>query len=580
MSRMTPVATTLAVIPAQTGTHEHRPFRMLLRSWVPAFAGMTKLGGILAALALLGLAARATAEPLSPAALDDVRKMVETAPGELGFVVAITDREKLQLVAMHGYADIARRQPVTADTRFAIGSISKSFTAITLMQLVDEGRFDPDAPIARYLPDFHPKTRFAPITGHALMTHTAGLPNYMTHVASMRFLVAALNDFEPRYAPGAHFWYSNSGYQLLGYVAERIEHRPFPLILKERVLDRLGMTATDPQIDDRLRSRIATSYVRDTDGKYVEAPWFDYLAADGAIVSTAADMSAYGRMLLSRGATPGGRLISTRAFDRFATPLLDDYGYGVDVKEQGRVIAHGGAIAGFQAHIEARLADGFALTILSNGPIDQALRDRILARLTKIADGKSKRARPAPRPRAGVADFAGRFVGTANETLVFAVDEAGGLTVEEGGVRSPLARLTNDSWGLYLGRKGPRAFTFFRDAAGAISDVVDGTAGYAKADSGYKPVAAPTAYRPLVGRYKTHGEEGPDVRILVRDGKLMMAYADAAADPTPLMPAGPGKFHFTEPAWAPEWLGFDTIIDGQAQRLLLTGVPLYRIDLP
>ena len=196
---------------------------------------------LLALSLILGFGTAVAAQTIIPqSALDDVQAMVEAAPGDIGLVVAVTDRDRMRLVATRGYADIARKQPVTPDTRFAIGSISKSFTAIALMQMADEGRFDPDAPIARYLPDFHPHSKFAPITGHALLTHTSGLPNYLAHVASMRFLIAALGDFEPHYAPGEHFWYSNTGYQLLGYTAEAIDGRPFPLIPRNACWTRWG----------------------------------------------------------------------------------------------------------------------------------------------------------------------------------------------------------------------------------------------------------------------------------------------------------------------------------------------------
>lgn len=521
---------------------------------------------------LVGLGSGAAAQPVSQAALDDVRAMVETAPGDLGLVVAVTDRDRIRLIATHGYADIARRQPVMPDTRFAIGSISKSFTAITLMQMADEGRFDSDAPIARYLPDFHPRSKFAPITGHALLTHTSGLPNYLAHVASMRFLVTALGDFEPPYAPGAHFWYSNSGYQLLGYAAEAVDGRPFPLILQQRVLDPLGMTATAPQIDDRQRGRMATSYVRTPEGGYAEAPWFDYLSADGAIVSNAADMGAYARMLLARGDTPAGRLISARAFDRFAAPVLDDYGYGVDVLEGGRVLAHSGSIAGFQSYLAANLDKGVAVVLLGNGPIDKALRERIIARLSEARIDK-----PASSAAAwpDAASFAGRFAGTDGRDIVFEADASGGLAVIEGRVTSPLTRIGKQAWGQYLTAKGPRAFLFFRDPAGAVTDVSEGAASYAKQPA----AAAPAAYRALVGRYAAHGEEGPGVRIFVRSGELAMAYADAG-NATPLIEETPGRFRFAKPAHAPEWLSFDTVIAGQAQRLTFSGVPLYRIELP
>lgn len=533
---------------------------------------MTRLFLFLASM--LGLASAAFGQTaLSQQALDDVRAMVEGAPSEYGLVVAVTDRERMRLVATHGYADIARKQPVTADTRFAIGSISKSFTAIALMQMADEGRFDPDAPVARYLPDFRPAPTSTPITGHSLLRHTSGLPNYLAHAASMRFLIKALDGFEPRYAPGAHFWYSNSGYQLLGYVAERIDGEPFPLILQRRVLGRLGMAATSPQIDDRLRGQIATSYVRTPDGKFAEAPWFDYLSADGAVASDAADMGAYARMLLARGDTPNGRLISDAVFDRFATPGLDDYGYGVDVLEGGRVLAHSGSIAGFQAYLSAHVADGFAVVFLGNGPIDKALRDRIVARL---AGGEPH----TPQASAAWRDansFAGSFAGAGGRRLAFRADMSGGLGLVEGDKTVPLDRLGRETWGLYQTTTGPRAFLFFRDAAGAVTDVSDGAASYAR--QGTPPVEAPAAALPLVGRYAAHGEEGPSVRVFVRKGRLTFAYADASLA-TELVEEAPGRFRFAEPAHAPEWLAFDTIIDGQAQRLIFSGVPLYRIDLP
>src|SRR3546814_12969618 len=95
----------------------------------------------------------------------DILARVGWAEGDTALVVAVTDRNRMLMVASHGFADIDRRTPATPGTRFAIGSISKSFTAVALMQMADEGRFDPDAPIARYLPDFRVRSAFAPITG-------------------------------------------------------------------------------------------------------------------------------------------------------------------------------------------------------------------------------------------------------------------------------------------------------------------------------------------------------------------------------------------------------------------------------
>ncbi|HET6523558.1 serine hydrolase domain-containing protein [Sphingopyxis sp.] len=536
---------------------------------------MTRLLLLLAFLigAIVPAAAKEGGGTDREAALADIRAMVEGASGDSALVVAITDRDRSIMVAAHGYADIDRRIAATGDTRFAIGSISKSFAAVALMQMADEGRFDPDAPIARYLPDFHVRSSYAPITGASLLSHTSGLPNYLANVASMRFLITALAGFERRYAPGEHFWYSNSGYQLLGYAAEAADRRPFPMIVQQRILGPLGMTATAPQIDDRQRRQMATSYERAPDGDLVVAPWFEHIAADGAIVSNAPDMTAYARMLLARGRAPKGRLLSDRAFSRMITPVRDDYGYGFDIAERGKMLFHTGSIMGFQAYFAVHLEKGLGIVMLGNGPADRALRERIIARLFGTAPN------PVPDLKWREADsFAGRFVGPGDKVREFRPGPSGDLLVDDGSNILPLARIGREGWGAHLTPAGPRSFLFFRDASGVVSDVVDGDVTFVRAGGTPAPVA-PTSYRPLVGRYSAHGEEGPSVRIYTRGAKLMMSYADSSL-PMPLVEDGPGRFRLDTPEYSPEWLRFDTIAEGEAQRLLLNGVPLYRIELP
>jgi D-alanyl-D-alanine carboxypeptidase len=529
-----------------------------------------------------------TPGPVRDAALADVRDMVASSSGDQGLAVAVTDRSGVVLVATHGYADIKTHKRVEPDTLFAIGSISKSFAAVTLLELNDEGRFDPTAPIARYIPELKIRSSFPAITGHALLSHSAGLPNYMTNVASMRQVVGALEDFTPSYASGTHFWYSNTGYQLLGYAAEHIERRPYPIILQRRIFDRLKMTASHPQIDTSLRPVMAVSYEQSPiDGRLVEAPWFDYLAADGGVVSDASDMAAYGRMLLNRGAIPGGRLISKQAFTRLTTPAIEDYGYGFRLsdKDDGLIVSHSGSIAGFNAHLEAHVGKGFAVAFLGNARLDHDLVDRIIARLSMAAGGHAKgaQARGEASPPYGVADgaaFVGRFVDEGSLSLTFVADKAGHLVLQEKGASLPLTKIGRDSYGIFLTDAGPRSFTFFRNqgASGAVTDVSSGAHSYTK--SGIVPVSAPAGFERLVGRYKAHGEEGPEVRVFVRRGHLMIAAVGVEPDVQDLERIGPDEFRLAAAPFAPERLRFDGMIDGEAQRLTYSGVPLYRIDLP
>ena len=135
--------------------------------------------GILASLCgtAAGHADTGAADGRLAATFHSIDQAVASVPTP-GIVIGITDRNRLHTVIVHGYADLKKRTPLTRDSLFPIGSISKSFTAVMLMELKDEGRFDPQAPIRQYLPQFALKSRFRPVTGHDLLSHTAGLPLY------------------------------------------------------------------------------------------------------------------------------------------------------------------------------------------------------------------------------------------------------------------------------------------------------------------------------------------------------------------------------------------------------------------
>ena len=157
------------------------------------------------------------------AAFEGIERFLEdrlprsSAPGA---VVALTDRERLLGGIAVGLADVAAGRSVELDDRFQIGSISKSFAAIIAMQEVEAGRLDLRAPVTDYVPWFEVRSRFAPITTHHLLTHTAGLIMGMDFGLDGAHQVWALRETECVYAPGERFSYSNDGYKLLGLVLE------------------------------------------------------------------------------------------------------------------------------------------------------------------------------------------------------------------------------------------------------------------------------------------------------------------------------------------------------------------------
>lgn len=540
----------------------------------------------------LMLAGTATADV--DARLAEARRAIEARlvdSREPGLVIGITDRERMRQVVVHGYADLKSRIPLTINSRFAIGSISKAFTSIALMQIADEGRFDPHAPVARYLPAFRVKSSFPPMTGHDVLSHTAGLPYYLPDMASSRAVLLGLRDFAPTYPPGAHWHYSDTGYQIMGYVLEQLDHDRYDRIVRRRVLAPLGMASTTAIIDDAERAGLTVSYARwPYDGRYVEVPWFEYLAGDGSIISTVTDMGAYARFYLNRGQVGRRRLLSAKRFADLTTPVLDDYAYGLHVHSTpgASVISHDGGIAGFESHIEMAMEGGFAVIILSNGGIDKSLQSWV-ADLAAAAFA-DRPLPPAPAPDADrlmtpLEDYVGRFESAkapAGELDVRLTK--GELILRYGTSERHLQRMGVDMFRADEASGDRDAYVFARaddKPQGAVMGVSHGASWYARNPARLSQPSIPAHYTEYVGHYVNNGPEGPEARIYVRNGQLLAALdMDESFSPTPLSPIGEGTFRLGPEDWSPERARFDGIIDGHAQRLFIDGVPLYRRETP
>lgn len=515
-----------------------------------------------------------------------------------GMIIAITDRAKTQTVLVHGYSDVKARKLLTPDSRFALGSISKSFTAIALMQIADQGRFDPQRPIHDYLPPFSVRSRYPPITGRHLLSMTAGLPNYLADVASSRFAIMKLQEFTPAYAPGEHWSYSNTGFQILGYVLEDIESAPYGTIIQRRIFDALGMSASAAVIDDSQRTQLAVSYIQwPYDQTYVEAPWFEYAAGDGSIISTAPDMCAYLRLILNRGNGPTGRVLSDKSFTELTTPVLHDYAYGLMVRQENgdTIIAHAGQIAGFENYIEAHMKQGFGIVFLSNGGLDTALEKWVTAAVSAAY-------RDEPVPVAPVADddprlhdpaaYAGTYErmpkqgGTTVTSLSFTAKQ-GRLLLSQDGALTPLEPMGVDTFRAVTPGTYGSAYFFSRAGAsknGSVVAVSHGSDWFTTSQYNGPIGATPALYATYTGHYENHGPEGPDVRVFVENGRLTMTLGGIYDSPgsvrQPLEPISEDLFRVGERPYSPERARFDSITDGHALRLVLSGVPLYRMETP
>jgi CubicO group peptidase (beta-lactamase class C family) len=281
--------------------------------------------------------------------------------------VAVTDEERTLALRTYG--------PVEDGTMFEIGSIGKSFTAIVALQLVEEGVLDLHAPVTDALPWFSVRGGRQAITLHHLLTHSSGLIRGSEVATASNYDVIALAETETGFDPGEHFWYSNVGYRVVGLALERATGRPYPELVRERVLDRLGMSESESWIVPEIRPRLAECAVPAFDDRpwrpgdpLVPATWIDSAEADGCVCCSAADLATYLRALMTRDE----RLLQAASWEAMLTPHVfnddDDsgnhYGYGLEIR--GPELGHSGGMIGTNSMMWSN-GDGLGAVAMATG---------------------------------------------------------------------------------------------------------------------------------------------------------------------------------------------------------------------
>jgi CubicO group peptidase (beta-lactamase class C family) len=362
--------------------------------------------------------------------LDAFAEQVVAAGGTPGLTIGLTDRDRDLHTSGHGLADVAAGRPMTAESRGQIGSISKSFTALCLMQEVEAGRLDLHSPVTDHLPWFRIDAP-QPITIHHLLTHTAGLPMGTEPAPPSLGAVALCADERAVWPAGERFWYSNTGYATVGLVLETLTGTTAAEAVRRRVLEPLGMTDTISSITYADRVRMPVGYDTLVPGRgwrpgdrLAPATWIETESADGSICSTPADMLRYIRMLLARGRD----LVRPDTFAAMLAAAVPDdeggrYGYALALNElDGReTVGHGGGMVGFHADLLLDLDAGLGVMTMVNGPTGATPVAEYALRLMRAARGgqplpdspefpKPATAEPADDPPgAELAPFVGRF---------------------------------------------------------------------------------------------------------------------------------------------------------------------------
>lgn len=268
-----------------------------------------------------------------------------------------------------GMANIELGVPNTPKTKFRLGSITKQFTAMLIMQLQERGILSVNDPISKYISDYPDGDK---ITIHHLLTHTSGIPSFTGFPDYTKIMVQPLKPEEIialfkkkplEFEPGTKYKYSNSGYVFLGYILEKTTDKPYDLLLRENIFDPLGMGSSGYDWNRDILVNRASGYSIDK-GKLVNDSYIDMHIphAAGALYSTVEDLYIWDRALYT------DKLLSRESLDKMFTPFLNNYAYGWSVSELfGRkLISHSGGINGFVTHIARFPEDDACIIVLCN----------------------------------------------------------------------------------------------------------------------------------------------------------------------------------------------------------------------
>lgn len=379
-----------------------------------------------------------------------------------GVAVAIVRDGAVALAQGYGTTDLSARAWVTPETLFPVSSITKTFTGVAVMRLVERGLIALDHPVSRYVPSLRLRDpRAEGITVRHLLTHTSGLPDCdplaiwddpQRDDDALERYVRGLDPPTLLAAPGERRVYSSDGFEVLGALVARVTGEGFERHMERGLLAPLGMHAsrlTAPPGDPRTR---AEGHVVGRAGDVVAAPvypWSRSHAASGTLFSNAKEMARWVRMLLGRGELDGATALESDTLEGMWEPVIpweqdpssaQGLVFRVYQHRGHRAVGHGGWDIGFRAGMTVLPDAGIGAVVLCN--FHWAATLQLVHAALDVALGLAPS--PSLPPRESLADFCGTFQSERREVVVEAEGED--LYLAQGAERRRLTPLGPESF--------------------------------------------------------------------------------------------------------------------------------------
>lgn len=477
------------------------------------------------ALCLVAASVALRGQPERPAAADVDRIFARWTSATPGCAVGVSVGGVPVLTRAYGMADLEHDVPNTPETIFEAGSVSKQFTAASVLLLARDGKLSLDDPIRKYIPEL--PDYGTPITIRQMLTHTSGLRDWGSvaaiagwprttrvhthaHVLDIVRRQSALN-----FPPGTRYSYSNTGYNLAAILVSRVSGMPFAEFSRERIFEPLGMTSTSWRDDHRRVVRRRAIAYRGRDGEFEILMPFEDVHGNGGLLTTVGDLLKWNRNFASPIVGDAAFVREQETPGRFTDGRAHGYALGlmVGTRHGLREIAHSGSTAGYRAHLTRFPDQQLSVAVLCNAAeadaTEYANDVAALYLAGHIRPDPPRRARHVLTPAESAAATGMFRDTTTGEALM--------VTAADGGVRIARATFLAESARRFASDDG-RVWQVDGDGRATLTDrfgTVDAFERVEPAEPG------PDALQALAGTYWSEDAE-TEIVVAVENGSLVL----------------------------------------------------------
>jgi CubicO group peptidase (beta-lactamase class C family) len=498
-----------------------------------------------------------------------------------GMTLGLVTPQGERTVLNFGYANADAKTPITQETIFQIGSISKVMVASVVHQYAAEGRIR----LTDRLSDLLPPIPLPPgnkVQVQHLLDHVAGLPGDAP--------IFPVGGLWTAYPPGLHWHYSNTAYAILGKLVEHLGGKPLAQVLHERIFVPLGMSRSRGAITSDDRTLYAQGYeAADSFAAYARgiplapAPWVDVTFGAGSVASTADDMLSFLRALADGVQNRGALGLSPQQAKLFTTHSVPSdmpgmsYGNGLmHVGNAGRsYLHHTGGMLSFSSSFHVDIASGVGAFASSTLNAFAEYRPRLLTRYAVDALTNALAGKPLPPPPplqdplAKAASYVGRYAGPAG---AFEVRPGKPLTIIANGEAASLESVADEVFRTTHPLFRRQSVMFERKGTGIVT-ASWGPNTYVREGSGGQIPQSDPALAKLAGRYINDNPWFGPAPVIERGGKLWMGTEN------PMTRISDNLWRVGKNDWSPERASFANFIDGRPQTLIFSGERYVRHDV-